>query len=237
VKALILAGGLGTRLRPRFGDLPKPLAPLGGRPFLARQLEWLAAAGVREAVLCAGYGAEAVREALGDGAALGVRLAYSVEPEPLGTGGALQLAEPHVAGPCVVANGDTLALCDPWELERARWESGAVGAVALFRVPDAAGRGRVETGATGRVERFVEKDPEHRGPAWVNGGLYAFTPELWRHMPRAAAGQPAQAFSLERDVLPALAGAGLLLGHEVEGEFYDIGTPEDWERAERRFGS
>lgn len=237
MKALILAGGLGTRLRPRFGDLPKPLAPLGGRPFLARQLEWLAAAGVREAVLCVGHGAAAVRDALGDGSALGVALAYSVEPEPLGTGGALRLAGPHVAGPCVVANGDTLALCDPWELERARWESGAVGAVALFRVPDAAGRGRVETDAAGRVERFVEKDPEHRGPAWVNGGLYAFSPELWRHMPRPAAGPALQAFSLECDVLPALAGAGLLLGHEVEGEFYDIGTPEDWERAERRFGT
>jgi NDP-sugar pyrophosphorylase family protein len=237
MKAFILAGGLGTRLRPRFGDLPKPLAPLGGRPFLARQLEWLAAAGVREAVLCAGYGAAAVREALGDGAALGVTLAYSVEPEPLGTGGALQLAEPHVTGPCVVANGDTLALCDPWELERARWESGAVGTVALFRVPDAAGRGRVETGAGGRIERFVEKDPAHRGAAWVNGGLYAFSPELWRYLPRPPAGQPVQASSLERDVLPALAGAGLLLGREVEGEFFDIGTPEDWDRAERRFGS
>ena len=165
MKALILAGGLGTRLRPRFGDLPKPLAPLGGRPFLARQLEWLAAAGVREAVLCVGHGAAAVREALGDGAALGVRVEYSVEAEPLGTGGALLLAEPHVSGPCIVANGDTLALCDPWELERARWENGAIGAVALFRVGDAAGRGRVETGAGGRIERFVEKDPAHRGPA------------------------------------------------------------------------
>lgn len=237
MKALILAGGLGTRLRPRFGDLPKPLAPLGGRPFLARQLEWLAAAGVREAVLCVGHGAAAVREALGDGAALGVRVEYSVEAEPLGTGGALLLAEPHVSGPCIVANGDTLALCDPWSLERARWEAGALGAVALFRVADAAGRGRVESGPGGMVTRFVEKDPAHRGAAWVNGGLYAFSPELWRHMPRPPAGGPPQAFSLERDLLPALAGAGRLLGHEVEGEFFDIGTPEDWERAERRFGS
>ena len=92
MRVFILAGGLGTRLKPRFGELPKPLAPLGGRPFLARQLEWLAAAGVRDAVLCTGYGADAVREALGDGAALGVTLQHSVEDEPLGTGGALQLA-------------------------------------------------------------------------------------------------------------------------------------------------
>ena len=237
MKVLILAGGLGTRLKPRFGDLPKPLAPLGGRPFLARQLEWLAAAGVREAVLCTGYGADTVRATLGDGAGLGVTLHHSVEEEPLGTGGALQLAARFVSGPVLVANGDTLALCDPWELERARWERGALGAVALFRVADASGRGRVECGDGGRVERFVEKDPAHTGPAWVNGGLYAFDPWLWRRMPRPPAGRAAAAFSLERDVLPALAAEGRLTALAVEGEFFDIGTPDDWERAERRFAS
>jgi len=237
MRVFILAGGLGTRLKPRFGELPKPLAPLGGRPFLARQLEWLVDAGVREAVLCTGYGADAVRAALGDGAALGVTLHHSVEEEPLGTGGALQLAERFVTGPCLVANGDTLAPCDPWALERARWESGALGAVALFRVTDVAGRGRVELGPGGGVTRFVEKDPAHAGAAWVNGGLYAFAPEMWRRMPRPPAGGTAAAFSLERDVLPALAAEGRLVALQVEGEFFDIGTPEDWERAARRFGS
>src|SRR5881296_2642669 len=99
---------MGTRLRPRFGDLPKPLAPLGGRPFLAWQLEWLRANGVRDAVLCAGYGAQRIQETLGDGSRLGLRLTYSVEPEPLGTGGALRLAAWAVDGPCLVLNGDTL---------------------------------------------------------------------------------------------------------------------------------
>jgi D-glycero-alpha-D-manno-heptose 1-phosphate guanylyltransferase len=237
MKVFILAGGLGTRLKPRFGDLPKPLAPLGGRPFLARQLQWLASAGVREAVLCTGHGADEVRAALGDGAALGMALHHSVEEEPLGTGGALQLAARFVTGPCLVANGDTLALCDPWALERARWERGALGAVALFRVADASGRGRVDLGPGDRVARFVEKDAAHTGPAWVNGGLYAFSPELWRHLPRPPAGRAAAAFSLEREVLPVLATEGRLAGLPVEGEFFDIGTPEDWERAERRFGS
>ncbi len=237
MKAFVLAGGLGMRLRPRFGDLPKPLAPLGGRPFLARQLEWLAGSGVREAVLCTGHGADLVREALGDGTPFGVALRYSVEPETLGTGGALQLAAPFVEGPCLVANGDTLAPCDPWALERARWERGALGAIALFQAPDPAARGRVECAPDGRVERFVEKDPAWRGPAWVNGGLYAFDPGLWRRMPRPPAGRAAAAFSLERDLLPALAAEGLLVGLRVEGEFYDIGTPEEWERAERRFAT
>jgi NDP-sugar pyrophosphorylase family protein len=228
VKAFVLAGGLGTRLRPRFGDLPKGLAPLGGRPFLAHLLEWLAAAAVRDVVLCAGFGAERLREALGDGAAFGVRLEYSIETEPLGTGGALRLAWRHVDGPALVVNGDTLVTCDPWEIERARWEHGAEGAVALYRVTDAVSRGRVECDDEGRVTRFVEKDSAHSGPAWVNGGLYAFSPRLWKRLGSGPG-------SLERDVLPGVAAEGRLRGVALEGDFFDIGTPEEWERAERRF--
>lgn len=229
MKAFVLAGGLGTRLKPRFGDLPKPLAPLGGQPFLARQLAWLRGRGVTRAVILAGYGADQLRAALGDGAALGVALEWSVESEPLGTGGALKLAEAFVDGPALVVNGDTLGDADPWALERDRWEQGAVGTVALYRVPDAQARGRVEhTGA--RVTRFVEKDPDWRGPAWVNGGQYAFAPALWRHLPAGAS-------SLERDVLPGLAAAGLLGASESQGRFWDIGTPEDHERAERELSA
>lgn len=225
MNAFVLAGGLGTRLRPRFGDLPKPLAPLGGRPFLARLLEWLAAGGIHEAVLCVGHGAEQVRAALGDGHA-GMRLRYSVEPEPLGTGGALRLASSFVTGPAVVVNGDTLPGCDPWAVERTRWESGSMGAVGLFRVDDAQARGRVEIGADHRIATFVEKDPDVRGAAWVNGGLYAFAPALWRRLPDGPS-------SLERDILPSIATEGLLAGHRCPGRFFDIGTPEEWERAER----
>jgi NDP-sugar pyrophosphorylase family protein len=230
VKAFILAGGLGTRLRPQFGDLPKPLAPLGGRPFLVHQLEWLARHGVRHAVLCVGHGADQVRAAIGDGQAWGVAVAWSEEPEPLGTGGALALAAPHVDGPALVMNGDTLAECDPWQLERARWERGAAGALALFHVGDARARGRVECDERGRVQRFVEKDAAHVGPAWVSGGLYAFGPALWRALPPGAG-------SLERDVLPRLAAAGQLMGVPEDGAFRDIGTPEEWQRAERDLAS
>lgn len=225
MKAFVLAGGLGTRLKSRFGDLPKPLAPLGGRPFLARQLEWLGERGVRRAVLCAGYGAEQLRAALGDAVA-GVTLEYSVEDEPLGTGGALRLAARFVDGPALVVNGDTMGDCDPWTLERDRWEQGAIGTVALYRVENAASRGRVEkTGPM--ITRFVEKDDDWRGPAWVNGGMVAFAPELWRWLPAAGA------CSLEREVLPRLAERGLLRGLESQGKFWDIGTPEEYERAAR----
>lgn len=225
MKAFVLAGGLGTRLQPRFGDLPKPLAPIGGRPFLVRQLEWLAGHGVRRAVMLAGHGADRLRAELGAQSA-GVALEWSVEEEPLGTGGALAHAARFVDGAALVVNGDTLAEGDPWALERDRWECGALGAVALYHVPDARARGRVEVQDDGRISRFVEKDDRFAGAAWVNGGVYAFAPALWRELPAGAS-------SLERDVLPKLAARGRLLGRRCPGRFWDIGTPEDWERAER----
>ena len=226
----MLAGGLGTRLKKRFGDLPKGLAPLGGRPLLERQLVWLREAGLSDVVMCAGHGAEKLRAALGGGESLGLKLFWSVEPEPLGTGGALRFAARFLDGPALVVNGDTLSECDPWELERERWEHRAIGAIALFEVGEARARGRVECDPRGRIERFVEKDLGWRGSAWVNGGLYAFDPALWRRIPEGPC-------SLERDVLPPLAAAGGIRGLRSPGSFFDIGTPEEWERAERRYGT
>ncbi len=226
MRAFILAGGQGTRLKARFGDLPKPLAPIGGVPFLARQLDWLAGYGVRDAVLCVGYGADQVEATLGDGLAHGVTLRYSVEDEPLGTGGALARAHGLVLGPTLVVNGDTLPECDPWAIERDRWERGAIGAVGLFHVDDARSRGRVELDDRGAIAAFREKDADDSGGAWVNGGVYAFDAALWRLLPAGPS-------SLERDVLPRLAAAGRLIGHRSPGRFFDIGTPEDWERADR----
>jgi len=225
---------MGTRLKTlssAFGDLPKPLMPIGGRPLLERQVEWLAGHRVHDIVLCVGHGAEQVRAALGEGERFGVRLHYSTEEEPLGTAGALRLARGHVRGPALVVNGDTLAPCDPWVVERTRWETGALGAIALFQVPDASARGRVERDGGGRITRFVEKDAAHRGPAWVNGGLYAFAPRAWQYIPASGAA------SLEREVLPLLASERRLQGCETDGEFWDIGTPADWERADRQFSA
>ena len=226
MKAFVLAGGSGTRLRPRFADLPKALVPVAGRPFAVRQLEWLRGHGITQVVLCVGHGAARIQDALGDGSAHGVTLEYSIEREPLGTGGALGHAVARVEGATLVVNGDTLAPCDPWALERARWEHGAIGALALFEVSETKTRGRVEQNGSGRITRFVEKDGAHRGPGWVNGGVYAFGASLWRQI-------PAGPVSLERDVLPRLAARGGLHGERCTGDFFDIGTPEEWERAER----
>jgi NDP-sugar pyrophosphorylase family protein len=227
VNAFVLAGGLGTRLRSRWGDLPKALAPLRGRPFLLHVLEWLAENGVRETVLCLGHGAQQVRDALRDGVS-GMTLQFSVEDRPLGTGGALWLARAHARGSALVINGDTLPGCAPWAVERTRWEHGAACALGLFHVDDARARGRVELDHLDRVTAFAEKDEAHTGGAWVNGGLYAFSSALWRSLPAGPS-------SLERDVLPGWAARGWLAGHRCSGRFFDIGTPEDWERAEREW--
>lgn len=230
MRVFVLAGGLGTRLAHAIGDLPKALAPVAGRPFLERQISWLSGQGLGDIVLCVGHGGEQVERAFGDGEKLGVRLQYSRETQPLGTAGALAQARSFLLGPSLVMNGDTLAELDLWALERARWERGAVGALALFRLDDARASGRVECDDDGHVTRFVEKDAGHVGPAWVNGGCYAFGPELWDALPSGAS-------SLERDVLPGLASARQLVGHAAEGSFWDIGTPQGLERAERRFAS
>jgi NDP-sugar pyrophosphorylase family protein len=229
VKAFVLAGGLGTRLRPRFGDVPKVLVPVGGRPWIERQLEWLSRHGLHRAVLCVGHGADLVERHVGDGTRFGLEVAWSRESEPLGTGGALALAAGHVEGPALVVNGDTLAELDPWALERHRWERGALAAVALFEVEEASAMGRVECGPDGRVRRFVEKDERHRGPAWVSGGVYALAPEIWGRLPAG------RASSLERDLFPVLAAEGRLWGMPCRAAFFDIGTPESWAAADRRF--
>ena len=229
MRAFVLAGGLGTRLRPAFGDLPKVLVPVGGTPWIDRQLAWLAQNAIRRVILCVGHGADQVERHVGDGSRYGIALAWSREETPLGTGGALAHARGFVDGPALVLNGDTLPDCDPWALERARWEHGAVAALALFQADDARATGRVECDTEGRVARFVEKDERHRGPAWVSGGAYAVAPALWRRLP---AERPC---SLERDVFPALASEGVLRGVLCRASFVDIGTPESWEAADRRF--
>src|SRR5262249_5160746 len=163
VRAFVLAGGLGTRLRASFGDLPKVLVPVGGTPWIDRQLAWLAANAIRRVVVCVGHGADQVQRHVADGSRYGSAVAWWREETPLGTGGALARARGFVDGPALIMNGDTLPECDPWALERSRWEHGALAALALFQVDDARAQGRVERDAEGRVAHFVEKDERHRG--------------------------------------------------------------------------
>jgi len=219
---IILAGGLGTRLRSVVADVPKCLAPVRGRPFLHWQIDSLCARGIDHVLLALGHGAAMVEAAVA-GLAPGLAIDCVTEPSPLGTGGAIAFAL-DAAGldEALVANGDTflggdlapmLAPLDRAAGERLR--------IAVTAVPDRGRFGGVEVGATGRVQRFVEKGTH--GPGNINAGLYRVRRDA---MPPGHVG----AFSLESEIFPALAAKAALFAVEVAGPFIDIGVPDDYRR-------
>lgn len=218
---VILAGGLGTRLRSVVADRPKVLAPVAGRPFLEHLLGWLARQGARRVILALGHLAEQVEEFLaakgGDFPTLAVETAR--EPEPMGTGGALAFCRGRLrSDPLLVMNGDTFVDVDLGAFVAARAGSGAAAGLVAVRVEDAARYGRLELSPEGRVLRFVEKDAGGpSGPAWINGGIYLLGRDLLDRLPAGTS-------SLERDLLERLP-AGDVLAFPAHGRFIDIGTP------------
>jgi NDP-sugar pyrophosphorylase family protein len=223
--AIVLAGGFGTRLAPVVPDRPKALAEVAGRPFLAYVLDRLATVGVRHVVLATGHRGEQVEAAFGD-RHRDIRLVYSREREPAGTGGALALAAPFVQSATVLAlNGDSLCDVDLrafWAWHHAR---GSHATMVLADVPDARRYGHVTCDAGGRVVAFAEKGAG--GPGTVNAGMYALHAGLLRTIPTD------RAVSLEHDLLPAWIGRGLH-GFASGGALLDIGTPEDFAAAGHR---
>jgi NDP-sugar pyrophosphorylase family protein len=217
---VILAGGLGTRLRPVLGDLPKALAPVGGQPFLAYQLHWLKRQGVTRVVLCTGYGHDLIQAYCGDGAALGMQILYSAEDKPLGTAGALQQARRYLNEAFLAMNGDTYFAADLGALLANHRRGGAPATLALVEVPQAARFGAVTLDARGYVVRFTEK--RRRRAGLINAGIYVFEPEIWAHFPARVP------LSLEDDVFPSLAAQRLLRGSILEGYHIDIGTPDSY---------
>jgi NDP-sugar pyrophosphorylase family protein len=227
VPVAILAGGLGTRLRPAIGERPKVLAEIDGRPFLAYLLDQVAAAGFREVVLCVGFRAEEVERALGS-AHGPLRLRYSREAAPLGTAGALRLALPALAGEAaLVMNGDSycgadLAAAWRWHRERA-----SEATLLLVEVADSARYGKVELGEDGAICRFVEKQ-DAGGAGWINAGIYLLARSRIERIPAETP------LSLERDVFPGWVGHGLL-GLRTRARFLDIGTPRSYASASAFF--
>ena len=225
--ALILAGGLGTRLAPVVSDRAKPVADVGGRPFLALILAHLAKLEeVRRAIVCVGHLAHSVESALGPRFGR-LSIEYSRESRPLGTGGALRLAVNRMGlrGPLLALNGDTWF---PIALDRLvgfhRMER-AAATMAIARVADSARFGAVRVSGT-RVEGFTEKG--ETGAGWINGGIYVLGNAALSAIARAP-----EAFSLEREILPALAETGKLAAYRSRSRFIDIGIPEDYARARR----
>ena len=228
IPAFILAGGLGTRLRSVVSDAPKVMATVRERPFIYHLLDQLADSGVRNVVLGTGYMAEHVEEVLGE-SYRGMRLRFSREQEPLGTGGALRLALPKLDGdPVLVLNGDSFCGADLEAMHRSHLAAAAPGTMLLVHVDDARRFGGVRTDADDRIVRFDEKDPE-AGAAWINAGIYLLSRELVAGIPTG------RAVSLERECFPAWL-AGGLHGHRTDAPLIDIGTPESYAAADSFFG-
>jgi D-glycero-alpha-D-manno-heptose 1-phosphate guanylyltransferase len=227
ITAGILAGGAGARLRAVVPDLPKVLAPVAGRPFLAYSLDQLAAQGFRRVVLCTGYLGDVVKDSFGTNYR-GMRLLYSNDERPLGTAGALLQALPMLASETVlVLNGDSFVEADLIASLQQHHRRRARATVLLAQAEEAARCGRVEVAADGFIEAFCEEDGEP-GPAWINSGHYWFQRQALADL------VPDEPRSLEDDVLPRWIGHGLY-GCTETGRFLDIGAPEDYVRAERFF--
>jgi mannose-1-phosphate guanylyltransferase len=226
VQALILAGGEGTRLRPLTSTIPKPVVPLCDRPFIAYMIEWLRSHGVQDVVLACGFLAAGVREVLGDGSALGVRVRYVEEPEPLGTGGALKYAEDLLEERFLMLNGDVLTDLDLSSQLAQHERTGARATLALVPVEDPSAYGVLECGADGMVQQFIEKPlPGTTSSKLINAGAYVLERDVLEEMAPAGTN-----ISIERDVFPKLIGRGLF-GYAATGYWLDIGTPERYLQA------
>lgn len=222
MKAAIIAGGLGKRLRPLTENKPKPLVEVGGKPIIEWQIEWLKSSGVDTVVVLAGYHRDKLVEFIGSGARFGVSVAYVVEDEPLGTGGAIKNAERVIGRETFVAvNGDVITNIPVRDLvDYLENSSEAVVAVAL--VPLRSPFGIVEIDEHGRVKSFREKPVmEDR---LINAGVYAMKPDVFSYLPTEG--------DIERKTFPKLAAEGRLLGRVYRDCYWrSIDTVKDIEEA------
>ena len=225
--ALILAGGKGERLRPLTDTLPKPMAPVAGKPILERQLEWLREGGVDGVVFLAGYRWEAIQDHFGKDSWHGIRVSYSVEDSPLGRGGAIKQGYPMATGddgPVVVTNGDIITrqplqeLIDFHRLSPARNNGPAV---TLLSVPMVSPYGIVDMDDTGSVVGFREKVEL---PHWINGGVYVFDREVFAEFPDLG--------DHEVETFPRLAQEGRIAALRTRSYWTSIDSFKDLREAE-----
>ena len=227
MEAIILAGGLGTRLRSRLTDLPKVMAPVAGRPFLSILLDQLRAAGCARVILSVGHLRQTILDAFRDDYQ-GMPLAYAIEETPLGTGGAIRLALAQVReASALVLNGDTYVNLD-FAAMHAQHAPGDAMSMAVTEVPDTARYGGVLV-EHGRVSGFVEKG--RAGPGWINAGVYVIA----RAFPWPVA--LPERFSFETDLLVPFVDRLRPAAYAYTGYFLDIGVPEDLDRAQQELAS
>ncbi|MCB1040474.1 MAG: NDP-sugar synthase [Acidimicrobiales bacterium] len=225
MKAVVLVGGFGTRLRPLTFTTPKQMLPILHRPMIEHVLEHLARHGISEAVLSMGYRPDAFADAYPDGICAGVEVHYAIEPEPLDTAGAIRFAalDAGIDERFVVVNGDVLTDLDIGALVDFHDAHGSEGTIALHQVEDPSAFGVVPTEADGRVIAFVEKPAREEAPTdLINAGTYVLEASV---LDRIADGRKV---SIEREVFPAMVADGVLYAMAGDTYWIDTGTPSKY---------
>lgn len=227
MQALILAGGKGTRLRPLTVYTPKPIVPICNRPFLLYQIDTLRRAGITDITLSLSYQPNKIEQLLGDGSEHGVKLKYTVEPQPMGTAGAYKFAEDLIREPTVVFNGDILTDLDLKTVIREHHEHQAAATIVLAPVDNPSVYGLVETESDGRIRRFLEKPKADEITCnTINAGTYILEPKILDFIPAG------ENHSFEYGLFPELLKRKEAFYAHVPSRTYwiDIGTPERYWR-------
>ncbi|HEY6531313.1 MAG TPA: NDP-sugar synthase [Acidimicrobiales bacterium] len=225
MRAVILVGGFGTRLRPLTFTTPKQMLPIVGEPMIERVVRAMAGHGVTDAVLSMGYRPDAFLDAYPDGRCAGVRLQYAVEPEPLDTAGAVRFAATAagIDDTFIVVNGDVLTDLDVRALWDFHHERSAEGTIALTPVEDPSRFGVVPTDEKGQVTAFVEKPKPGTAPTnWINAGTYVLEPSVLDRIPTG------RKVSIERETFPAMVVDGSLYAMPSDAYWVDAGTPNTY---------
>ena len=224
-QAVFLCGGLGTRLHPLTYDIPKSMIPFGDKPFLQILIEYFKDQGIQKFVFCTGHLHKHIEEHFGDGSQHGVEIAYSVELEPLGTGGALLNARHLLDQEFFFSFGDSYLPLELRHLTRVQKENNAQGVISVYLNNDNIAKNNVRIMPDGRILDYIKKNPADS----MNGleaGLSLFNRDILDHA-------PGRIFSLEEAIFPKLINTGHLFGLLTSKRFYDIGTPEGLELARR----
>ncbi|MBD3312060.1 NTP transferase domain-containing protein [archaeon] len=225
-KALILAGGKGTRLRPITYEIPKPMVPVQGRPLIEHTISLLRKYDIRDIIVSVGYLGEKVKDYFGDGSKFGVNLEYVFEDEPLGTAGCLRLARDLLDESFIMFNGDNLVNIDLQSLFNAHLKSKALSTIALTTVDDPSSFG-VAILKGNKITRFIEK-PEEPISRLINAGVYVLEPEVIDLVPEGPA-------SMEYDVFPQVLDKSKLYGYPFEGQWLPTDNTERYEKAIREW--
>ncbi|OYT53807.1 MAG: nucleotidyltransferase [Candidatus Altiarchaeales archaeon ex4484_2] len=222
-KAVILAGGRGTRMRPFTYEIPKPLIPVQGKPLIQHTIDLLMKYNIREVIFSIGYLGDKIREHFGNGNRFGVKISYVEEEEALGTAGPLNLMKDQLKESFIMFNGDILANIDLFDFIRFHTRHRGLATIALKSISEPSGYGTVKMEGS-IITEFMEKPEEQLKHGLINAGVYVMEPEVMEYIPKGKV-------MMEHDVFPRLAEEGKLYGYPFSGQWFDTGTHESYEKA------